>query len=152
MKDVEGNYGLQLQQDFKRIFSADNKGNSEVIMAVSYMEGEAENSLSRGYTYSLVSGTTNKDSFRENGTPWDDALDIQNNGQQKYEYKLSLYNSFEKGDTRCDASLCLHIGKKEVENCMYMVLMYVKFGLSQCSGKIESMMVILFFTVYPGYI
>ena len=43
------------------------KGNSEVIMAVSYMEGEAENSLSRGYTYSLVSGTTNKDSFRENG-------------------------------------------------------------------------------------
>ena len=37
-------------------------------MAVSYMEGEAENSLSRGYTYSLVSGTTNKDSFRENGT------------------------------------------------------------------------------------
>ena len=73
-------------------------------MAVSYMEGEAENSLSRGYTYSLVSGTTNKDSFRENGTPWDDALDIQNNGQQKYEYKLSLYNSFEKGDTRCDAT------------------------------------------------
>ena len=51
-------------------------------MAVSYMEGEAENSLSRGYTYSLVSGTTNKDSFRENGTPWDDALDIQNNGQE----------------------------------------------------------------------
>ena len=82
LKDVEGNYGLQLQQDFKRIFSADNKGNSEVIMAVSYMEGEAENSLSRGYTYSLVSGTTNKDSIRENGTPWDDALDIQNNGEQ----------------------------------------------------------------------
>ena len=25
--------------------------------------------------------------------------DRQNNGQQKYEYKLSLYNSFEKGDT-----------------------------------------------------
>ena len=113
LKDVEGNYGLQLQQDFKRIFSADNKGNSEVIMAVSYMEGEAENSLSRGYTYSLVSGTTNKDSFRENGTPWDDALDIQNNGQQKYEYKLSLYNSFEKGDTRCDATFMPSYRKKE---------------------------------------
>ena len=86
-------------------------------MAVSYMEGEAENSLSRGYTYSLVSGTTNKDSFRENGTPWDDALDIQNNGQQKYEYKLSLVVT---------PHLCLHIGKRKVENCMYMVLMYVK--------------------------
>ena len=77
------------------------------------MEGEAENSLSRGYTYSLVSGTTNKDSFRENGTPWDDALDIQNNGQQKYEYKLSLYNSFEKGDTRCDATFMPSYRKKE---------------------------------------
>ncbi len=34
-----------MQQDFKRIFSTDNEGNSEVILAVSYMEGEAENSL-----------------------------------------------------------------------------------------------------------
>lgn len=64
LKNVESNYGLQLQQDFKRIFSTDNEGNSEVIMAVSYMEGEVENSLPRGYTYSLVSGTTNKDSYR----------------------------------------------------------------------------------------
>lgn len=45
-----------MQQDFKRIFSTDNEGNSEVILAVSYMEGEAENSLPRAYTYSLVSG------------------------------------------------------------------------------------------------
>ena len=50
----------QLQQDFKRIFSTDNEGNSEVIIGRFHMEGEVENSLPRGYTYSLVSGTTNK--------------------------------------------------------------------------------------------
>lgn len=104
LKNVEGNYGLQLQQDFKRIFSTDNEGNSEVILAVSYMEGEAENSLPRAYTYSLVSGTTNKDSYRADGSVWNDALDIQNNGQQQYEYKFALYEKFEDSDSRREAT------------------------------------------------
>ena len=113
LKNVESNYGLQLQQDFKRIFSTDNEGNSEVIMAVSYMEGEVENSLPRGYTYSLVSGTTNKDSYRADGTPWNDALDVQNNGQQYYEYKYALYEKFEENDTRRDATFMPSYRKKE---------------------------------------
>ncbi len=113
LKNVEGNYGLQLQQDFKRIFSTDNEGNSEVILAVSYMEGEAENSLPRAYTYSLVSGTTNKDSYRADGSDWNDALDIQNNGQQQYEYKLALYEKFEDSDSRREATFMPSYRKKE---------------------------------------
>ena len=113
LKNVEGNYGLQLQQDFKRIFSTDNEGNSEVILAVSYMEGEAENSLPRAYTYSLVSGTTNKDSYRADGSVWNDALDIQNNGQQQYEYKFALYEKFEDSDSRREATFMPSYRKKE---------------------------------------
>ena len=113
LKNVEGNYGLQLQQDFKRIFSTDNEGNSEVILAVSYMEGEAENSLPRAYTYSLVSGTTNKDSYRVDGSVWNDALDIQNNGQQQYEYKFALYEKFEDSDSRREATFMPSYRKKE---------------------------------------
>ncbi len=112
LKNVEGNYGLQLQQDFKRIFSTDNEGNSEVILAVSYMEGEAENSLPRAYTYSLVSGTTNKDSYRADGSVWNDALDIQNNGQQQYEYKFALYEKFEDSDSRREATFMPSYRKK----------------------------------------
>lgn len=152
LKDVEGNYGLQLQQDFKRIFSADNKGNSEVIMAVSYMEGEAENSLSRGYTYSLVSGTTNKDSFRE----------MERHGMMRLIYRIMVNRNMsinfrfiivlKKVILVVTPHLCLHIGKRKVENCMYMVLMYVKIWALSMLREIESMMVILFFIVYPGYI
>ena len=153
LKDVEGNYGLQLQQDFKRIFSADNKGNSEVIMAVSYMEGEAENSLSRGYTYSLVSGTTNKDSFRENGTPWMMRLIYRIMVNRNMSINFRFIIDFVKGVILVvTPHLCLHIGKRKVENCMYMVLMYVKIWALSMLREIESMMVILFFTVYPGYI
>lgn len=152
LKNVESNYGLQLQQDFKRIFSTDNEGNSEVIMAVSYMEGEVENSLPRGYTYSLVSGTTNKDSYRADGTPWNDALDVQNNGQQYYEYKYALYEKFEENDTRRDATFMPSYRKKESgELYIYGTHVCKNLGSLNAQGT-EFMMVILFFIVYPGYI
>lgn len=141
-----------MQQDFKRIFSTDNEGNSEVILAVSYMEGEAENSLPRAYTYSLVSGTTNKDSYRADGSVWNDALDIQNNGQQQYEYKFALYEKFEDSDSRREATFMPSYRKRKVENYTYMVPMYVRIWVLSMLRGTEFMMVILFFIVYPGYI
>ena len=64
-------------------------------------------------SYSLVSGTTNKDSYRADGSVWNDALDIQNNGQQQYEYKFALYEKFEDSDSRREATFMPSYRKKE---------------------------------------
>ena len=48
--------------------------------------------------------------------------------------------------------LCLHIGKRKVENYTYMVPMYVRIWVLSMLRGTEFMMVILFFIVYPGYI
>ena len=71
-------------------------------------------------------------------------------GQQYYEYKYALYEKFEENDTRRAPHLCLHTGKRKVENYTYMVPMYVRIWVLSMLRGTEFMMVILFFIVYPG--
>ena len=63
-----------------------------------------------------------------------------------------FYNSFEKGDTRCDATFMPSYRKKESGELYVYGTHVCKIWALSMLREIESMMVILFFTVYPGYI
>lgn len=113
LTSVKDNYGLSLQSKFTDIYSTNNKGNSEIIFAARFLEGEQESSVPRGFTYSLVSGTTNSSSYREDGSVWNDPFEILTNGQQMYEYDVELFNSFDIEDTRRDATFMASYRKNE---------------------------------------
>lgn len=49
------NYGLSLMDNYADIFDVEHKGNSEIIMAIRYMEGEASNSNGT-YMYNYQTG------------------------------------------------------------------------------------------------
>ena len=152
LKNVEGNYGLQLQQDFKRIFSTDNEGNSEVILAVSYMEGEAENSLPRAYTYSLVSGRPIKIVTGRMEVFGMMRLIYRITGSSSMSISSPLYEKFEDSDSRREATFMPSYRKKESgELYIYGTHVCKNLGSLNAQGT-EFMMVILFFIVYPGYI
>lgn len=110
LQNVIDNYGLQQVANFASVFDAKNgKGNSEVIFAVRYAEGEATNS-NNIFTYAMTTGST-KDNYLANGEKFLDALNIGNTGSQQLEYKPELYNSFDEADTRRDATFIVSYSK-----------------------------------------
>ena len=117
-----------------------------MILAVSYMEGEAENSLPRAYTYSLVSGTTNKDSYRRMEVFGMMRLIYRITGSSSMSISSPFMRSLRIVILVVKLHLCLHIGKRKVENYTYMVPMYVRIWvLSNAQGNRRFMMVDLFF-------
>lgn len=101
--NVANNYDFALQPNFNQVFDVNNKGNGEVIMAVRYMDGEASNRLS-WYVYSLSNGNL-KSFYGEDGKKYvADTLQISSGGIQYHEYKNELYLSFNKKDSRRDAT------------------------------------------------
>lgn len=103
LESVMNNYGLVLQDDFASVFDANNKGNAEIIFAVRYAEGEATNG-NGSWTYSCTTGSTERLSYRKDGTPWNDPLGLKTGYGMAYEYKKGMYNQFDEEDTRRDAT------------------------------------------------
>ena len=68
---VANNYNLKMLDNFSKVFDATNKGNDEIIFAVRYLEGEATNN-NGSYTYSNDTGQTAAQSYREDGSRWND--------------------------------------------------------------------------------
>lgn len=112
LQSVIDNYGLSLQKQFASVFDAKNgKGNSEVIFAVRYMEGEDKGTNNNNwFTYAMATGST-KDRYLANGDDFLDALNIGTTGSQQLEYKLDLYKSFDAEDTRRDATFIASYNK-----------------------------------------
>lgn len=116
--NVVNNYGLGMMNNFADVFeSKNNKGNKEVIFAVRYMEGEVINS-NNIFTYAMATGST-KDRYKENGEKFLDALDISNTGSQQLEYKHELFHSFDKEDTRRDATFIASYNKDDDGNLTF---------------------------------
>ena len=110
LQNVINNYGLKMLDDFSSVFDAKNgKGNSEIIFAVRYMEGEAGNNNNL-FTYAMATGST-KDNYLANGEKFLDALNIANTGSQQLEYKHEIYNSFDVADTRREATFIASYSK-----------------------------------------
>ncbi|MDH6534703.1 RagB/SusD family nutrient uptake outer membrane protein [Parabacteroides sp. 52] len=101
--NVANNYNLQLLGNFASVFDAKNKANAEIIFAVRYLEGEATNGYGP-YTYAVTTGSTQTSSFREDGSRWNDPLELKNGYNQAYEYDRALFHKFDVKDTRRDAT------------------------------------------------
>lgn len=112
LESVMNGYGLGLMDSFADVFeSRNNKGNKEVIFAIRFAEGEATNA-NNDFLYSMTAGFTKND-FLADGTPFGDALGIKNTGGQIYEYRSGLYDMYEAGDTRRDATFLASYKKKD---------------------------------------
>ena len=75
LEDVKDHYNLDLESKFGDVFDAKKKCGKEVIFAVCYKEGEATNS-NFSWTYNTGTGSATTNGFREDGTPWNDPLQI----------------------------------------------------------------------------
>ncbi len=97
--NVKNNYGLSLQANFADIFSVQRRGNSEVIFASRFLDGEASSGGFASYLYRSDQGTV-KDLYKADGTRFGDALNIKSTGILRYQYKNALFNMFDATDTR----------------------------------------------------
>lgn len=102
LESVLNNYNLKMLDNFSQVFNAKNKANDEIIFAIRFLEGEATNSNGT-FTYNVGTGST-KNRYQANGEVFGDALDIQNTGNQTYEYNKAVYQSFDDADTRKEAT------------------------------------------------
>lgn len=100
------------------------------------MEGEVENLFFCVYIYFFVFGMINKDSYRVDGSVWNDVFDIQNNGQQQYEYKFVFYEKFEDSDFCCEVIFMFLYWKKESgELYIYGIYVCKNLGFFNVQGN-----------------
>ena len=117
--NVVANYGLKMLTNFSTVFDAkNNKANDEIIFAVRYVDGEASNNYGY-YTYSLNGGQHTSQSYLENGTPWGDPLALKTGYGMQYEYDLNLFKSFDKEDSRRNATF-LGAYRKNQDGSLYL--------------------------------
>lgn len=101
--NVASGYGLEMLEDFSKVFDAKNKANEEIIFAVRYVEGEATNS-NLSFTYNNNTGAMQYN-YREDGTPWNDPLQLKGGGGLLGQpYKNEMLALYDKKDTRRDAT------------------------------------------------
>jgi hypothetical protein len=100
LKNVENNYGLSLQKNFADVFEAkSNKGNSEIVFAIRYLEGEATNS-NASWTYSTSTGSARTSGYLEDGSTFGDPIGNKTQGLMSMAYSRSLWHQYDDVDTR----------------------------------------------------
>lgn len=92
--EASGKFGLL--PSFKDVFAYDNKGNKEIIMALHYENGEAEQNLRR-FMYDIPMMASWYD---KNGEPMNDPLNVGDRCILANEYSWNLFESYEEKDTR----------------------------------------------------
>lgn len=119
LENVANNYGLKMLTEFPRVFDATNKANDEIIFAIRYAEGEASNAVNQ-YIYNVGTGQTNKNAYLEDGTLFDDPLQIAtSSSQQRYEYTKQFFEIFDKKDSRRNATFLPSYNKDSDGNLIY---------------------------------
>jgi hypothetical protein len=110
LNNVLNNYGLSMLGDFAAVFDAKKKAHSEIIMAIHFAEGEATNSNAY-WTYSCDTGSTQANSYREDGSRWNDPLGLKKGNYMAAEYKQGVFNMFDEEDSRKDATFLANYRK-----------------------------------------
>lgn len=111
--NLVNNYGLELEPTFASVFDAKNKANDEIIFAIRYMEGEAANGLQQ-FIYNIGTGQTHKNSYLEDGSLFEDPLEIASSGAQMwYQYKNALFEQYDKEDSRRNDTFLASYNKDE---------------------------------------
>ena len=115
LENLKNNYGLKLMDNFASVFDAKasaKTSNTETIFVIHFAEGEATNSNAY-WTYSCDTGSTQANSFREDGSKWNDPLGLKKGNYMAAEYKKGVYNMFDEADTRKDATFLANYRKDE---------------------------------------
>ncbi len=99
LKEVEGKFSLQA--NFRNTFAYNNKGNSEIIFALRFLDNEATN-FGNFMTYSdnVFIGVK----FDKNLKLMGDTLNLRGNGILRNEYVFELFESYDNLDTRKSAT------------------------------------------------
>lgn len=90
-------HAFSLLSDFKSVFSSENKGNEEIILAVRFADGEETNWMN----YFVYDENLFKMQFYgANGTLMGDTLGVKGTGLLRHEYKWGLFDSMDDADSR----------------------------------------------------
>lgn len=92
---------FSLQPIFKNVFAYNQKGNSEIILALRFLDNEATNNVS-SFTYSdnVFIGVK----YDKTGKVMADTLQLKGNGILRNEYHFGLFQSYDNLDTRKEAT------------------------------------------------
>lgn len=108
------NKDFRLLPDFKDVFAYSNKGNEEIIFALRFLDGEAQNWAS-DFTYrnaNFVNTFYNVNHVKI----LSDTLLIQDAGMQRHEWKEGFFESFDDADTRKRATFLDYYDKNGTLN------------------------------------
>jgi starch-binding outer membrane protein, SusD/RagB family len=95
LREVEGNFSLQA--NFRNTFAYNNKGNSEIIFALRFMDTEASNFHGNMvYSDNVFIGVKYSKDLKLFG----DTLQTRGNGLLRNEYVFPLFESYDDEDTR----------------------------------------------------
>lgn len=98
LKAVQASGKFKLLDNFGDVFSYGNKGNAEIIFALHYEKGEAEQNMKR-FMYDIPQMANYYD---RNGEPIGDPLNVGDQTILATEWKWEFYESFSDKDTRKD--------------------------------------------------
>lgn len=132
LENLTSLYGLALMDNFADVFEAkQNKGNKELIFVIRYAEGEAEN-LNSFFLYGKDSGSSRND-FLADGSVFGDPLNVSG-GKQLIEYRSGLYDLYEEGDIRRDATFLASYKKREGSDELYRYGTHVRKNIGYVNG------------------
>jgi starch-binding outer membrane protein, SusD/RagB family len=99
LRQVEGKFSLQ--SNFRNTFAYSNKGNSEIIFTLRFMDTEATNfAANMTYSDNVFIGVKYDKNLRLMG----DTLNLRGNGILRNEYIFELFESYDDLDTRKTAT------------------------------------------------
>ena len=110
LNEVKGNTRFGLLDDFEKIFASNNESNKEVILGISYSDGESTSGVSF-FTYADASINLFYD---KDGVRLGDPLNLKSTGIQRYEYTLDFWRSFSDRDKRRGATFMEYYDNKGV--------------------------------------
>lgn len=98
LQSVQASNKFRLLDNFSDVFTYNHKGNDEIILALHYEKGEAEQSMRRFmYDISLMANW-----YDRNGSPMNDPLNVGDRTILATEWKWEFYESFSDKDARKD--------------------------------------------------
>lgn len=99
LNEVKGKFSLQ--PNFKEAFSYNQKGNSEIILSLRFLDNEATNNISQFvYSDNVFIGVK----YDKGGKVMGDTLQLKGNGLLRNEYYFDLFESYDDLDKRKDAT------------------------------------------------
>lgn len=98
LNDVKASNKFQLLDNFGDVFTYSNKGNKEIIMALHYEKGEAEQNM-RLFMYDIPIMSSY---YNRAGEPMGDPLNVGDKCNLSTEWKWSFYETYSDQDSRRD--------------------------------------------------